>query len=52
MRWSVVVPLGIGTFIGGRLGPIVVRRAPQAPLRIGIAIAGVGLAVKLGIDAY
>ena len=52
VRWGVVVPLGCGLFIGGRLGPIVVRRAPQAPLRIGIAIAGLCLAVKLGIDAY
>ena len=52
VRWLVVVPLGIGLFIGGRLGPVVVRRTPQAPLRIGIAVAGLGLAVKLGIDAY
>jgi uncharacterized membrane protein YfcA len=52
VRWLVVVPLGIGLFIGGRLGPVVVRRAPQAPLRIGIAVAGVGLAIKLALDAY
>jgi uncharacterized membrane protein YfcA len=52
VRWLVVLPLGCGLFIGGRLGPMVVRRAPQAPLRIGIAIAGLGLAIKLGVDAY
>jgi uncharacterized membrane protein YfcA len=52
VRWSVVLPLGVGLFVGGRLGPIVVRRLPQTPLRIGIAVAGLGLAIKLGIDAY
>jgi hypothetical protein len=31
---------------------MVVRRAPQNPLRIGIALAGFALAVKLGLDAY
>jgi uncharacterized protein len=52
VRWSVVAPLGIGLLIGGRLGPVIVRRAPHGPLRIGIAIAGIGLAIKLGFDAY
>ena len=52
VRWSVVAPLGIGLLVGGRIGPIIVRHAPQAPLRIGIAIAGLGLAIKLGLDAY
>ena len=52
VRWLVVVPLGFGLFIGGRLGPVVVRRTPHAPLRIGIAVAGVGLAIKLALDAY
>jgi uncharacterized membrane protein YfcA len=50
--WALVVPLGLGLLIGGRLGPVIVRRAPQGPLRLVIAILGVGLAVKLGIDAY
>ncbi len=47
VRWAIAAPLGLGLLVGGRLGPIVVRRAPQAPLRIGIAMAGLGLAVKL-----
>ena len=50
--WWAVVPLGVGFFIGGRLGPIVVRHAPADPLRVVIALAGVGLAVYLGFDAY
>lgn len=52
VRWAVVAPLGLGLLIGGRVGPIVVRRSPAGPLRIVIAIAGIGLAIKLGIDAY
>ncbi len=50
--WLVVVPLGLGLLIGGRLGPVVVRRSPAGPLRLVIAALGLGLAVKLGIDAY
>lgn len=52
VRWWYVIPLGLGCLIGGRLGPTVVRRTPAGPLRVAIAIAGMGLAVKLGIDTY
>ncbi len=52
VQWSAVVPLGIGLFIGGRIGPVIVRRVPADGLRAGIAVAGLALAVKLGIDAY
>ena len=52
VRWSAVVPLGAGLFAGGRLGPIVVRRVPAAPLRVVIAVAGLGLAVKLGLEEF
>lgn len=52
VRWAVVAPLGLGLLIGGRVGPIVVRRSPAGPLRIVIAIAGLGLAIHLGLDAY
>jgi len=52
VRWSVVLPLGIGLFIGGRTGPVVVRRLPPTVLRYGIAAAGIGVAIKLGIDTY
>jgi len=52
VRWSAALPLGLGLFVGGRLGPAIVRRAPADGLRIAIAVAGLGLAVKLGIGAY
>jgi uncharacterized protein len=52
VRWSAVVPLAAGFFVGGRLGPIIVRKAPAGPLRLLIACAGLGLAIHLGVDAY
>jgi uncharacterized membrane protein YfcA len=52
VHWAAVLPLGAGCLAGSRLGPIVVRHAPTTPLRILIGIAGLALAVKLGIDAY
>jgi hypothetical protein len=52
VRWSAVVPLGLGLFVGGRLGPVVVRRADQRWLRLLIALGGLALAVKLALDAY
>ena len=50
--WLAVLPLGLGCLIGARLGPVIVRHAPTTPLRLAIAVAGVALAVKLGLDAY
>jgi len=52
VRWSVVLPLGLGLLVGGRIGPVIVRRSPAGALRVVIAIAGLGLAVKLGYDTY
>jgi uncharacterized membrane protein YfcA len=49
--WS-VIPLAAGCLLGGRLGPIIVRRVPATPLRALIGCAGLGLAVHLGLDAY
>lgn len=50
--WSAALPLAIGCFLGARIGPIVVRHSPSEALRMGIAVAGVGLAVYLGWDAF
>ena len=52
VRWSAALPLAVGFLIGGRSGPVIVRRAPAGVLRLLIACAGVGLAVHLGLDAY
>lgn len=52
VAWSAALPLALGFLVGGRIGPSVVRRAPQGILRTLIAVAGLGLAVHLGIQAY
>ncbi|MEO8688511.1 MAG: sulfite exporter TauE/SafE family protein [Solirubrobacteraceae bacterium] len=52
VHWAAVAPLAAGLFAGARLGPIVVRHSNAAVLRAVIGVAGLALAVKLGIDAY
>jgi hypothetical protein len=52
IAWSAGIPLAVGLFCGGLLGPRVVRRAPQTLLRRVIALAGIGLAIRLGLQAY
>ena len=52
VAWMAVLPLALGFFVGGRIGPTVVRRVPQTALRRTIAVAGLGLALHLGIDAF
>jgi uncharacterized membrane protein YfcA len=52
VRWLAAVPLAVGFLIGGRLGPIIVRKAPPNLLRLVIALGGLGLAVDLGWHAY
>jgi uncharacterized membrane protein YfcA len=50
--WAAVVPLAAGFFLGGRLGPVVVRNSPAGALRSLIAAGGLGLAIYLGVSAY
>lgn len=50
--WGAVVPLGIGCLIGSRIGPVVVRSVPVRPLRYLIGVAGMALAITLGVRAF
>ena len=50
--WAAMLPLAIGCLVGSRLGPIVVRKAPATILRVLIGIAGMALAIRLGLQAY
>lgn len=50
--WLAVVPLAIGFFIGGFIGPHIVRRVPSKLLKIIIAVGAIGLAVFLFIRTY
>ena len=47
VRWPFAVVLAIGLFIGGSLGPRIVRRSNPQVLRVLIALAGIGIAVHL-----
>ncbi len=42
VHWSAAVPLAVGLLVGGRIGPVVVRRAPVGPLRVVIGVAALG----------
>jgi uncharacterized membrane protein YfcA len=52
VRWAAVLPLGIGFLAGGWIGPSLVRRLPGQALRIVVAVSGLAVAIKLGIDSY
>jgi hypothetical protein len=50
--WLAALWMGSGVVAGSRLGPMILRRAPERPIRILIAVAGMGLAIRLGLEAY
>jgi uncharacterized membrane protein YfcA len=52
VRWSAAAPLAAGFLLGGGVGPGLVRRLPGGRLRVAIGLCGLGLAVKLGFDAF
>ncbi|MFC7304717.1 sulfite exporter TauE/SafE family protein [Streptomyces monticola] len=49
--WGAAAALALGCLAGSRLGPVLVRRLPEKPLRIAIAVAGLGLAASLWYEA-
>ncbi len=50
--WPAAAALCLGLVAGSFVGPAVVRRLPAAPLRVAIALAGMGLAVTLAWQAW
>ncbi len=52
VRWAFVIPLAAGLFIGGFLGPWLVRRVSVRTLRMLIAASGIGVAALLAWRAY
>jgi uncharacterized membrane protein YfcA len=50
--WLAAAPLAVGFFIGGSIGPHIVRHVPAKLLRILIAIGAVGLATFLFTQTY
>ena len=52
VEWAFVPPLAAGFLVGGYAGQRLARHLPVAVLRVVVALAGLALAVKLGITAY
>ncbi|MBV4419805.1 sulfite exporter TauE/SafE family protein [Clostridium tyrobutyricum] len=50
--WLAAAPLAVGFFIGGFIGPYIVRYIPAKLLRILIACGAIGLALYLFIETY
>ncbi len=50
--WLAVLPLAVGFFIGGSIGPRIVRHVSPKLLNIAIAAAAIGLASFLFIQTY
>jgi len=51
VQWTAAASLAVGCLLGGALGPAVARRVPENPLRLVVALAGIGLAVQLWVTA-
>ncbi|GAP00116.1 sulfite exporter TauE/SafE family protein [Fructobacillus ficulneus] len=50
--WGFVVPLGIGLFIGGYIGPKIVEIIPEKILKIVVSILAILLSIDLFVKAY
>lgn len=50
--WLLVIPLGAGLFLGGYLGPKIVRLIPEKPLKLCVGVGALILAISLFIQAY
>lgn len=51
VHWLAAGALAVGCLAGSWIGPAVVRRLPEKPLRFAIALAGLGLAGHLWLSA-
>ncbi len=51
VHWESAALLALGLLVGGSLGPAIVRRVNPTVLRSAIALAGLGLAITLGLRA-
>lgn len=49
VAWSATLPLAAGALTGAAVGPAVVRRLPETPLRLVVGAAGLALAVRLAL---
>jgi uncharacterized membrane protein YfcA len=52
VHWPAALAMGAGFLAGGRLGPVVLRHVPDRALRVGIALTGLAVAVRLALTTY
>lgn len=50
--WAVIIPLLIGLFTGGYIGPIIVRYIPSTVIKTAVGIFAIVLSLVLGYQAY
>jgi len=49
VRWPMAAALAIGALVGGAVGTQLVRSVPAPHLRVGIALVGLAVAVRLAV---
>ncbi len=49
VHWTAALPLAVGLLAGSAVGPLITRRVPAKVLRVLIAMAGLGLAVRVWV---
>src|SRR4051794_23779330 len=49
VRWPMAAAIAVGSLVGGAIGTQLVRRVPPMHLRVGIALVGLAVAIRLAI---
>jgi uncharacterized protein len=49
VRWPMAAAIAVGSLLGGAVGTQLVRRVPAPHLRVGIAVVGLAVAVRLAL---
>ncbi len=52
VQWAYVIPLSLGLFTGGLIGPSIARRVPARALRLAVAGCGLAVAAVLAWTTY
>lgn len=52
IAWKVIIPLLLGLFVGGYIGPAIVRIIPATAIRKGVGIFAIILAIVLGWQRF